>query len=274
MLEQEFWKGRVRTSAAERTWARIVVELKRLPPKATVTADLLEAVAATATTPGSRSRLEFTKVGRRLAAVAGVDAAGLAKLAGTYRPSERTLPTDEQLEACLEALRGTTWFWVTAAAAAYGVRPAEIPSLEINEDGTAHSISVKTKGGLPTRRLTFALPRPWVERFNLTEVNIPGGARWTEPSQYDSAAARRWVDSWRHGWRTAAARAALQAMPESFSAYDLRHAWAVRSIASRLPMTLCARAMGHSVAVHERTYHRWIAGDALRSALAELVDRV
>jgi hypothetical protein len=35
-------------------------------------------------------------------------------------------------------------------------------------------------------------------------------------------------------------------------------------------MTLCAKAMGHSVQVHEAQYHRWLSADALRSALAAL----
>ena len=40
--------------------------------------------------------------------------------------------------------------------------------------------------------------------------------------------------------------------------YDLRHAWAVRTIHVGLPDTVAARMMGHSVAIHTRTYHHWI----------------
>jgi integrase len=40
--------------------------------------------------------------------------------------------------------------------------------------------------------------------------------------------------------------------------YDLRHAWAVRTIHIGLPDTVAARMMGHSVAIHTRTYHHWI----------------
>ena len=106
--------------------------------------------------------------------------------------------------------------------------------------------------------------------LNLAQVDIPSGARWIEPDAYDSAIAQRWVESWRHGLRAADAKAALQFLPGSFTTYDLRHAWAVRSIRTGLPMTLCARAMGHSVQVHEGQYHRWLTADALRSALAAL----
>ena len=40
--------------------------------------------------------------------------------------------------------------------------------------------------------------------------------------------------------------------------YDLRHAWAVRTIFYDLPDTVAARMMGHSVSLHTQTYHHWI----------------
>ncbi|MEM9120340.1 MAG: hypothetical protein AAGD09_21010 [Cyanobacteria bacterium P01_F01_bin.56] len=43
-----------------------------------------------------------------------------------------------------------------------------------------------------------------------------------------------------------------------FAPYDLRHAWAVRTLLFGWPVELSARQMGHSVEVHTRTYQRWI----------------
>ncbi len=40
--------------------------------------------------------------------------------------------------------------------------------------------------------------------------------------------------------------------------YDLRHAWAVRTIHIGLPDSVAAKMMGHSVTIHNRTYHHWI----------------
>jgi integrase len=58
-----------------------------------------------------------------------------------------------------------------------------------------------------------------------------------------------------------------------FSPYSLRHAWAVRTIHMGLPDTVAARMMGHSVAIHTRTYHRWITlrdqRRAVQTALAQ-----
>ena len=59
--------------------------------------------------------------------------------------------------------------------------------------------------------------------------------------------------------------------------YDLRHAWAVRTIHIGLPDTVAARMMGHSVAIHTRTYHHWITRrdqqQAVDSALARVRSR-
>ncbi|MEP0928568.1 MULTISPECIES: hypothetical protein [Cyanophyceae] len=58
-----------------------------------------------------------------------------------------------------------------------------------------------------------------------------------------------------------------------FSPYDLRHAWAVRTIHFGLPDTVAARIMGHSVAIHNRTYHRWITHRDQRAAVQAALQR-
>jgi len=47
-LEADFWEGKIRTSAAVRTWQRIEAELKRIgTPDAVLTPDLLLAIVKT-----------------------------------------------------------------------------------------------------------------------------------------------------------------------------------------------------------------------------------
>jgi len=92
-LEVDFWQGKVRTGAAERTWSRLADEVKRLPQQATLTMDLLVAVAST-TAPGSRSRLEACKVFKRLAKLVGVpDTERLDAIRTPYEPGQRDLPS-------------------------------------------------------------------------------------------------------------------------------------------------------------------------------------
>ena len=102
---ESFWLGRVRTSAAERTWARIDTELRRLPRPALLNTDLLVAIAST-TKAGSRSRLEACKVYKRLARLADLNGLEhLDALRTPYEPAPRELPTDENLRTFLQAVR-------------------------------------------------------------------------------------------------------------------------------------------------------------------------
>jgi integrase len=268
-FETHYWQSRPRTTAADRTWQRIAAELNRLPQNAPLTLQQLLRTVVT-TRPGTRSRLECCKVFKRLARQQGVsgDLNQLSALQGAYEPATRTIPEDGVLVALLDELRPTKWGWCYAAMAVFGCRPAEVPSLVLHEDGTAQCLTVKRRNRLPALRTCFALPRAWIERFALDEISIPGETRWLRPADYDSALGKRFVDAWRHSRRASEARAVIEAHLPEFDLYDLRHRWAIRSIEAGKPLTLCARALGHSAAVHEQTYHRYIQGDDLRRAMA------
>lgn len=268
-FETHFWQTHPRTAAAERTWDRLTTELKRLPSAAPLTLHQLVATAAS-TTPGSRSRLECTKVFKRLARQQGLtgNLDQLTDLQGIYEPAPRSLPGDADLLPLLAALRPTKWGWCYAAMATFGCRPAEVPSLVLHDDGTAQCITIKRHSRLPALRTCFALPRAWIERFELSQVFIPGAFRWTQPEQYDSALGKKFVDAWRHSRRSHEISQIFATHLPEFDLYCLRHRWAVRSIEAGKPLTLCARSMGHSAAVHERSYHQHIQAADLRQAMA------
>lgn len=268
-FEEHYWRIRPRTPASERTWDRIALELRRLPPNAPCTLQQLLRTAA-ATKPGTRTRLECCKVFKRLAKQQNLEGnlEELSDMKGSYEPAARSIPQDERLIALLEELRPTKWGWCYAAMATYGCRPAEVPSLVIHEDGTAGCLTVKRRNRAPIERTCFALPKAWIERFALQDVSIPGGTRWTQPEQYDSALGKKFVDAWRHSRRAKDIHRLIEAHVPEFDLYDLRHRWAIRSIEAGKPLTLCARALGHSASVHEQTYHRHIQRADLRAAMA------
>lgn len=257
---ESFWLGRVRTSAAERTWARIDTELRRLPRSALLTLDLLVAVAGT-TKPGSRSRLEACKVFKRLAKVADLTGQEqLDALRTPYEPAPRELPSDEELRVFLDAVRDhPRWGWATAALAVYGCRPAEVFSLCPAEDGTGRVLTVKRKGKQPIWRTALALPQAWSSKFDLANIQRP----WEcgKPGSYDSLTAKKLVEQWGR-W--------LRRNREDLQLYDLRHAWAVRSIRLNLNASLAAKCLGHSVSVHHETYHRWLEGADVAALAARL----
>ena len=243
-LEVDFWQGKVRTGAAERTWSRLADEVKRLPQQATLTMDLLVAVAST-TTPGSRSRLEACKVYKRLAKLVGVpDTERLDAIRTPYEPGQRDLPSDAELATLLQRLDPKhKYSWITWALVTYGCRPSEVFSLRPAEDGTARVLTVKRKGKPPIWRTAMALP--------LAPELCPRSVPWevTAPAQYDSLEAKRVTGAWGK-W--------LVSQAPGMQLYDFRHSWAIRSIRESVPTGLAARCMGHDIAVHTRTYHRWL----------------
>ena len=83
----------------------------------------------------------------------------------------------------------------------------------------------------------------------------------TASAKYDSATDRLQCDRWA-GW--------LRRQHPTIQLCDLRHAWAIRSIAMNLNASLAAKCMGHDIAVHHRTYHRWIAHADIAAVAAGL----
>ena len=244
-LEVDFWKGKVRTTAAERTWDRLRAETDRLPQNASLTMDLLVGVGEKQQ-PGSRTRLEFLKVSKRLAKLMRIEGTErLDDLKTPYEPEARDIPSDQQIQQVVESLiSDPTWGWPTWALATYGCRPAETFSLRSADDGTAQCLTIKRKGKLPTWRTALALP---VGDVSEPERSVPWDV--TAPAKYDSKHAKLLCDRWQ-GW--------LRRRFPGMQLYDMRHAWAIRSINAVPSTSIAAKCMGHDIAVHHREYHRWL----------------
>jgi len=242
-LEAAFWHRKERTSAAVRTWERLKVETDRLPQNAVLTVKLLASVADS-TPAGSRTRLEACKVFKRLGRLVKLEGVEqLDELRTKYRPQRRKLPSDEEIAELLADLPiNHHWSWPTWALATYGCRPAEVFSLMPDSDGTAQVLSVKQKNERPDERTALAL--------KVGETEEPKDNRsWrvNSPAEYDSLEAKRLTGAWGK-W--------LVARSNGIQLYDLRHAWAIRSIHREINPSLAAKTMGHSLEVHSRTYHR------------------
>ena len=89
----------------------------------------------------------------------------------------------------------------------------------------------------------------WVERFQL-------GPLGTDPTLLPTICTDLRRTTLQQVGRRVAEQFRRYELP--LTPYDLRHAWAVRTIHIGLPDTVAARMMGHSVAIHTRTYHHWI----------------
>lgn len=242
-------------ASARTTWEtayapylRKLLAIAQAHPKFT----LAEAIYATlrSTDPSSRSRQVCCTAMAALADFLELTLPQeLKSFWGSYSPNQtqsRTLPSDELIVETYSKIPNPNWRFVYGVMATYGLRNHEVffcdysALLSGSQDATVQVLS-STKTG---SHEVWPFYPEWVEQFQLRNICLP-------PLTTDLN-------------RTTLQRVGQQVTLQfrryqlPFSPYDLRHAWAVRTIHFGLPDTVAARMMGHSVAIHTRTYHQWI----------------
>ena len=185
---------------------------------------------------------------------------------GLHLAQYRRLPSDAQLLEWLELIPNPRWRLVYGLMATYGLRNHEVFFADLSSLAPGGDRVIRV---LPTTKTgehqVWPFQPDWVDRFDLA---LLAGAGQRLPAVCTDLrrttlqqVGRRVAEQFR--------RYQLPCTP-----YDLRHAWAVRTIHIGLPDTVAARMMGHSVAIHTRTYHHWITRrdqqQAVDAALARL----
>lgn len=165
---------------------------------------------------------------------------------GNRHAQLRDLPSDDLIVATWQMIPNPAWQFVYGIMATYGLRNHEVFFCDysaLRQESQPATVQVlhTTKTGVHE---VWPFYPEWVNQFNLREINLP-------PLETDLTK----TTLQRIGQRVTAQ---FRRYELPFSPYDLRHAWAVRTIHFGLPDTVAARMMGHSVAVHTRTYHQWI----------------
>ncbi len=165
---------------------------------------------------------------------------------GTSRTQARDLPPDELILSTWEQIPNPAWQFVYGIMATYGLRNHEVffcdySALLQGEADATVQVLTSTKTGAHE---VWPFYPEWIDRFNLTQLKLPNLTTDLTKTTLQRIGQNVTVQFRRYG------------LP--FSPYDLRHAWAVRTIHVGLPDTVAARMMGHSVAVHTRTYHQWL----------------
>jgi hypothetical protein len=169
---------------------------------------------------------------------------------GLHAAQFRQLPSDGQILEWIERIPNPAWRLAYGLMATYGLRNHEVfftdlSALAPGGDRVLRVLSTSKTG----EHQVWPFQPEWVERFELPRLGLDRGLlpavrtdlRRTTLQQVG----RRVAEQFRR-----------YDLP--FTPYDLRHAWAVRTIHIGLPDTVAARMMGHSVAIHTRTYHHWI----------------
>jgi len=150
--------------------------------------------------------------------------------------NEKDIPGDEELLAIWHSIKDPRWKWVHGMSMAFGTRPSELLSVEF-EDEVINLMTYKTKGK-PYLREAWALPDEWIEELNLREIHKPTCHRLNIARQYSDYMDRNKLKHW--------------------SLYNLRHAYAIRSLVQGIEVSTAARLMGHSESTHRKHYQTWI----------------
>ncbi len=169
---------------------------------------------------------------------------------GLNKAGFRDLPTDELIEKLWEKVPNKSWKFVFGLMATYGLRNHEVFFCDLS---SLTNFGDKIIRVLPTTKTgehqVWPFHPEWVEKFELSKLGenpelLPNIKRDLKITTLQNIG-KKITDQFK--------RYSLQIKP-----YDLRHAWAVRTIFYDLPDTVAARMMGHSVSLHTQTYHHWI----------------
>ena len=226
--------------------------LKKLPASASLNGDLLQTLVI-GTKANTRSRQRVVMACNALAKFAGIEWDG-SPLRGNYSPSKvepRDLPSDEEIALHRQQLENPAWKWVYGMMATYGLRNHEVFHLEL-DDFPIVKVLEDTKTG--AREVWPCYPE-WAENWELQTRQLPP-IKLDRPNSKIGHSVTKYLSP---------------KLP--FLPYDLRHAWAVRTLLFGWPVELSARQMGHSIDVHTRTYQRWIDREKIQAVYELLVNR-
>lgn len=187
------------------------------------------------TEPNSRKRSRYCMSISALFKFAGVDL-DLKAYKGNYSATTvqpRDIPTDSTIQEWFFKIKNDSWRWAFGIIAAYGIRPEELLDLEFDE---MPILIVRGDKSFSSDRRVYPIYPEWVDLFNLKNHNVPKCKDTGKQTCHQ-----------------------FQRYEIPFRPYDMRHAWAIRSMEFGLPLELAAQQMGHSMTVHSQTYHRWIS---------------
>lgn len=272
-FEQQFFADPERLShpaSAKTTWEsayapylRKLQAVARINPQFSLTESLYATVQSTAV--NSRSRqvccTALSSLAEFLHMELPVDLKSFWGNYGASRTQARDLPSDQQIVTYWEAMPNPAWQFVYAVMATYGLRNHEVffcdyAALRQGDQTAVIRVLDSTKTGAHD---VWPFYPEWVDHFNLRQLTLPAIQTDLGKTTLQRIGQRVTSQFRRYG------------IP--FSPYDLRHAWAVRTIHFGLSDTVAARMMGHSVAVHTRTYHQWITHRDQQQAVESALSR-
>ena len=185
---------------------------------------------------------------------------------GLHRARFRQLPSDARILELVMQIPNPAWRLAYGLMATYGLRNHEVFFCDCSglARGGDRVLRVLPTSKTGEHQVWPFLPE-WVEQFGLERLG-------DDPGVLPAVA----TDLRRVSLKQVGQRVAEQFRRYDLpiTPYDLRHAWAVRTIHIGLPDTVAARMMGHSVTIHTRTYHHWITRRDQQQAVDAALSRL
>ncbi|PHJ63759.1 integrase [Nostoc linckia z18] len=256
LFEEDYFNRRRKDNQTLTTWrTEYRAVFRRLPPDEPLNAEVLRQ-AILATYPDTKTRRRFCICLGALARFARVEL-DITLLKGDYSPKRvtpRQIPDDETILENFYKISNPSWRWVYGMMACYGLRNHEVFRVDLEAFANSHICTV-LEGKTGSRRVWPFHPE-WVEEFDLHGLQVP-------PLNLERSNASLGGDVSQHFRRQSI----------DFAAYNLRHAWAIRTLEYGLENSLAAQQMGHSLEVHSELYHHWISEKQHQRAFELLLKR-
>lgn len=254
-FESEYFNRRARTPQSEMTWScHYHAFFKRMAPDLPLTANLLKQTIFLSN-PDTRTRQMYCLAANALAKFTGIEF-NASPYSGSYSPklvTPRELPSDEQIIEWRERWTDPQWQYVFGLMACYGLRNHEVFYLDLESLKTSPGI-LTVIGGKTGKRRVWPCHAHWWDEWHL----------WDSSLMPTVAEARN-----NHLW---GAKITRRFKREGIDQpYNLRHAWAVRTLEIGLDVSLAAAQMGHSLKIHCDVYHHWISDRTHQKAFDEIL---
>ena len=185
---------------------------------------------------------------------------------GIHESNFRDLPSDDEIMKSFHLIPNPKWRFVFGLMATYGLRNHEVFFSELSclkKDGDKIlRVFPQTKTG---EHQVWPFHPEWVSYFHLDKTTDLSNSLPNIKTNLQDRTLQ-------HIGRRVSEQFRRYKIP--FTPYDLRHAWAVRTILIGLPNTVAAKMMGHSVSIHTKTYHHWITRRDQQLAVDSALSRI
>ena len=243
-FEEDYFNKRDRNPKTETTWKDYCKVFNKFNQDERLDGTSLLRVVLS-TKQDSRSRKRACTYTKKLALFASIDF-DPSEYKGSYSADSvdtRNIPSDADIQQWRDKMPPSNGLkYAFGLMAAYGLRNYELFHIDLEsiKKPPGHLRIFESKRNKKTERLIWCLYPEWYEAWSLGNIDQPF-PNYTGKTNSDLG--NRIGDAFRsHGF---------------YKAYNLRHAWAIRSI-SFMPIELAASMMDHDISVHKKTYHRFL----------------